>query len=74
VHLIRAVSELSSQNNDFGDDELGDTSRVTKGRVENSNSMLCSKLEIDLVGPDAEASNDKKVLCLTQDLLRELGF
>lgn len=64
MHLIRAISELSSKNDYFCDDQLCYTSRVTERRVENSNPMLCSKLEIDLVGANTKAAYYKKTLCL----------
>lgn len=64
MHLIRAVSELSGENNYFRDDQLCYTPGVTERRVENGNPMLSSKFEIDLVGTNTEAADYQEALRL----------
>jgi hypothetical protein len=36
--------------------------------------MLCSIVQINLIGSDAEAADNHQVLCLTQDIRRKLCF
>lgn len=72
VHLIGSIAELTSEGDDFGNDELGDTAGVGEGRVEDGDTMAGSVIEVDLVGTDTEAADDEQVLGLTEDLLGEL--
>lgn len=62
MHLVRAVSELSGENNYFCDDQLCYTPGVTERRVKNSNSVLSSKFEIDLVGAYTKAAYYEETL------------
>lgn len=64
MHLVRAVSKLSGENNYFCDNQLCYTPGVAERRVENSNSVLSSKFEIDLIGAYTEAAYYEETLCL----------
>jgi len=72
VHLIGSIAELTSEGDDFGNDELGDTAGVGEGGVEDGDTIAGSVIEVDLVGTDTEAADDEQVLGLTEDLLGEL--
>jgi hypothetical protein len=72
VHLVGSIAELTGKGDDLGNDELSDTARVGEGGVEDGDTILGSKLEVNLVGTNTEAANDEEVCGLTQDLLSEL--
>lgn len=74
VHLVGAVTKLTGQGDNFGNNELCNTARIGEGGVEDSNAVGGSVFEVDLVRADAEAANDEQVLGLTQDLLGQLGL
>lgn len=74
MHLIRAVTELTGENNNLSNDQFGDTAGVAEGRVEDSNSIISSKLQIDLVCSNAKAADDDKVLRFLEDSCGELCF
>lgn len=59
MHFVRAVAKLAGQSNNFRNDELSHTARVGEGRVEHGDTMGSGVLEVDLVGADAEAADDK---------------
>lgn len=67
MHLVGAVTELAGEGDNLSDDELGDTARVTEGRIEDGNAMVRGKLEIDLVGADTEAADGDEVAGLFED-------
>jgi hypothetical protein len=52
---------LTREGDDLADDELGDRTRVGKGRVEDGDSGLGGGLEVDLVGSDAETADGKEL-------------
>jgi hypothetical protein len=54
MHLGRSVDKLSREGNDFGDDQLGDRSRVGEGRVEDRDTLFGGMGQVDLVGTDTE--------------------
>lgn len=74
VHLVGSVAELTGEGDDLGNDELGYTAGVGEGGVEDGDTMAGSEVEVDLVGTNAEATNDKEVLGLTKDTLGQLGL
>lgn len=74
VHLVGSVAELTGEGDDLGDDEFGHTAGVGERGVEDGDTMAGSKVEVDLVGANAEATNDKEVLGLTQNTLGKLGL
>lgn len=74
MHLNGSVAELARQGDDLGDDEFRDTARVGERRVEDGNTATSSIGEVDLVGADAEASNDEEVLGFAEDSLAQLGL
>jgi hypothetical protein len=69
MHLVRTITQLSRQAYDFANHEFGNASGVCKRRVEDSNAMPCSIVEVDLICTDTEAAHNNKVLCLPQYLL-----
>jgi hypothetical protein len=52
---------LTREGDDLADDELGDRTRVGKGRVEDGDSGLGGGLEVDLVGSDTETANGEEL-------------
>ena len=72
MHLVVAVAQLSGQQDDLSNDQLGHRSRVGEGRVEDGDALGGSMLEIDLVGTDTETSNDAQLLGSIQNLLGQL--
>ena len=61
VHLIRTLEELSGECNDFGDNELGDRSRIGEGGVEYWDAGFRSRVQIDLICAYAEASDNQQL-------------
>lgn len=74
VQLVRAVSQLAGQGDDFSNDKFRNTSRVCERGVENCNTVSRGIFEIDLVCSDAEAADDNQVLGFPKNRLRELCF
>lgn len=74
MHFKRSIAELSCEGDDFGNDQLGNTAGVGKGRVEDGNSTASSVVEVDLVGSDTEASDDNQILGFAQNLFAQLGL
>jgi hypothetical protein len=65
---------LTSEDDDFSNDQLCDTSGVRKRGVEDGDTVSRGIFEVDLVGTNTEASHDNQVLCFAEDSLIELGF
>lgn len=65
---------MSCEDNDLGNDQFCNTSRVGKGRVEDCDAVSGSIFEVDLVGTNAEAAYNNQVLCLTENLFVKLGL
>jgi hypothetical protein len=74
VHLIGAITQLSSQNYNLRNDQFCHTARIAERRVEYSDSVVCGILQVYLVGSNAKAANNDEVACFFQDSRRELGF
>lgn len=74
MQLVGSIAELTSEDDNLANDELGDAARVGEGRVENSDTMTCGVIEIDLVSTDAKAANDEQVLGLAENALAQLSF
>lgn len=74
MHLVRTIAELTCKGYDFSNDQFRDTSRVGERRVEDADTSPSSVVEINLVGADAEAADDKQVFGFPQDSLRQLGL
>jgi hypothetical protein len=49
VNLHAAVASLARQHDNFGNDELGDASRVGVWRVEDGDSLACGKGQVRLI-------------------------
>lgn len=71
VQFIGTITKLTSHDDDFGDDELGYTSRVRKGAVEDSNPMPRGIVQIDLVCSNTETPNNDEIFCLAKNFLTE---
>jgi len=74
MHFPATIAQLSGQEDNLGQDQLGDGSRVGEGRVEDGDALLGRDLQIDLVGSDAETTNDAQFLGGVQDFFGELGL
>lgn len=74
VHLGRAVGKLASEEDDFGDDKLGDRAGVGEGRVEDSGTNTGRVREIDLGGTDAEAADCDEVFGMFENVCSQFGL
>lgn len=74
MHLRVPVAQLSREEDDLGNDQFSNGTGVGEGRIEDSDTLLGSVLEIDLIGADAEASNDTELFSSIEDLLGNLGL
>lgn len=72
MHLVGSVTQLSRQDNNFGDDQLGDRAGVGEGRVEDRNTLLGRELKVNLVGTDTETADGNKVLRLLENASSKL--
>ena len=59
VQFARTVTKLTSESDNFSNDQLRNASRIAERGVEDSDTMLRSKLSINLIGAYAKASNNK---------------
>lgn len=57
MHFHGAITKLTGEGNDLGNDEFCDAARVAEGRVEDADAMLGGVLEVHLVRADTEASD-----------------
>ena len=62
VQFVRSITKLTSQCDDFADDQLRDTTRITKRGIKDSDAVLCGILRVNLICANAEAANDNQVL------------
>lgn len=74
MHLVGAVAELAGKDHHFTNDQLSNTARIAERGVEDGNTMICSILEINLIGTDTETTDDNEVLRFLQDAGSELGL
>lgn len=74
MQLIGAISQLSSKSNDLRNNQLCHTARIGEGGVEDCDTLFGGIIEIDLVGTDAEATDDNQILRLAEDLFAKLGL
>ena len=65
---------MTGENDNLSNDQFGDTAGVAEGRVEDSNSIVGSKLQVDLVSSNAKAADDDQVLRFLEDSCGELSF
>jgi len=71
---MSALDVLTAQSDYLAYYEFGNTSRIAKRTVENSNSSLGCILQIDLIGADAKAADANQILSMLENILRQLGF
>lgn len=74
MQFTRAITQLPGQSDDFSNDKFRNATGIAERRVEDCNSMLGCILQIDLIGPNAEATNHNEVLGRPQYLGRQFGF
>lgn len=74
VHLQVPVTQLSRKEHDLSNDQLSDRAGVGEGRIEDSDTLLRSILEVDLIRADTEAPNDTELFGSIEDLLGDLGL
>ncbi|MNM94598.1 hypothetical protein D3C81_1070080 [compost metagenome] len=67
------LRDATGQHDRFGDHQLGDAAGIGVGRVEYRNAGQLGRIQIDLVGADAEAADRNQALGLGQHLGAELG-
>ena len=72
VHLLRLLRQSSRERDDLADDELDDAAGVGVGRVEGSDPVGCGRVEVDLVGADAEGP-DREQIGVLDDLRGQVG-
>ena len=65
---------MSSQRDNFGNDQLSNTPGVAERGVEYCDAMLGSVLRVDLICAYAETANDYQVLRFPKDSTCELGL
>lgn len=74
MHFNRAVPKLPGKSNNFRNDQFCHAPGVTKRRVEHGNAVLRGISQVHLIGTNAEAAYDNKILGLLQHSGCELGF
>lgn len=74
VHLVRAIPKLSSERDDFGNNQLSNTAGVAEWGIEYCDAMLCCVLRVDLVCAYAETTDDYQVLRFPKHSTREFGL
>lgn len=74
MHLIGTVTQLSSQGNDLSNDQFSNAARVAERGVEDSNAVVRSILDINLVCSDTEATHNYEISGLFQDTGSELSL
>ena len=57
----RARQDAPEQHHDLADPEFGDAARVRERRVEDGHAPGARRLEVDLIGPDAEAADGGEI-------------
>ena len=57
MHLHAPIACLPSEEDNLAQNQLGDRSRVTEWGVEDSDSVLGSIVQVDLVCPNTKAAN-----------------
>lgn len=71
MEFIGPVAKLPCQADYLTDDEFSHTSRVTKGRVEDSDAVRCGVLDVDLICPYTEAADDYQAFSLPENASSE---
>jgi hypothetical protein len=74
VQFIRTIAELTGEGNNLTNHQFSNGARVGEWRVEDDDTPLCGILEINLVGTDTKASDDKQVLCVLEDFGGKFGL
>jgi len=68
-----ALRNSAGQQYDFGDHQLGHAARVRKGRVEDRHAERLRRIQIHLVGADAETADTEELGRASEHWLGELG-
>ena len=67
------LGNAAQQQNGFGQHQLGHRARVRIGRVEDDDAALARRVQVHLVGADAEAPDGHELVRGREHLGRELG-
>jgi hypothetical protein len=67
------LRDAAGQHDRLGDDQFGHAAGVGIGRVEHRDAGQLGRVQVDLVGADAEAAHRDQALGLGQHLGAELG-
>lgn len=59
MHFVGSIAELAGEGDYFSNDKLSNATRVGERRVEDGNTMASGEIQVDLVGTDAEATDDE---------------
>ena len=60
MHFSATLGELAGQRNHFRDHQLGDAAGVAEWRVEHRNAAAVRRVQVNLVGPNAKATQRKQ--------------
>ena len=69
-----AKRDPAHQQDGFGEHQFGYAAGVRKGRVENGDAALLGRVEVDLIGADAEAADAHQLLGAVDDFGGQLGL
>ena len=73
MHLLVLVGQMASQRHDLCQGQLDDTAGVAVGSVEAGDTQPGGRVQVDLVGADAECAHGLELGGTRQDPLGELG-
>ena len=73
VHPLGLLRQPARQRDDLGDHQLDDAAGVGVRRVEDRDAALGGRVEVDLVGADAEAADRDQVLGRVEHPRRDVG-
>lgn len=74
MEFVGPVAKLPCQADYFTNNEFSHTSRIAKGGVEDSDSVRCGVVVVDLICPYTEAADHDQVLGLPKDASSEHGL
>ena len=67
------LGDAAQQQDRFGQHQFGDRARVGVRCVEDRDAAFAGRVEVDLVGADAEAAHGHQFLRVVEDLCRQLS-
>src|SRR5690606_15528496 len=69
MHLNRLVDDVTHQHDHLGYGEFNDRTRVAERSVEYSDTFLCCRFQINLVGSDTKSTDSHQPVCVLQHSL-----